>query len=139
MKRAPLAIPPTLRIILYLIGALHLGACAVPATDVKVATMPMRSALDLTREPASAGIEPRREGMPHLVAANIPAGAPRPLLSTPDVRLAYLYEWVDAEGNKHFGEWVAIPVSGFDWIMSDGLRKPIDGRGAQATPAAEAP
>jgi hypothetical protein len=120
-------------------AALLLGACAVPATDVKVATMPMRSALELSRESSGASVPPRKDSVPHLVAADIPPGAPRPLLSAPDVRLAYLYEWVDGEGNKHFGEWVAIPVSGFDWVMSDGLHKPIDGRAAQPAPAMEAP
>jgi hypothetical protein len=34
--------------------------------------------------------------------------------------MAYLYEWVDAEGTKHFGGWVAIPLAGFDWVMDDG-------------------
>jgi hypothetical protein len=115
---------------------LALAACAIPATQVEVPTMPMRDALELSRsrpplEPA-AGPE-----LPRLVSANLPKGAPRPLLSTPDVRLAYLYEWVDAEGNKHFGEWVAIPVAGFDWIMSDGAHAAIDGSGAESAPARE--
>ncbi len=59
------------------------------------------------------------------------------MLTAPDVRLAYLYEWIDTEGNKHFGEWVAIPVAGFDWIMSDGARQSLDGSTGDVAPAAE--
>jgi hypothetical protein len=42
--------------------------------------------------------------------------------------MAYLYEWVDGEGNKHFGGWVAIPLTGFDWVMTDGSNMRLDGR-----------
>jgi hypothetical protein len=121
------------------LAATCLAGCAVPATQVKVPTMPMRDALELSRATVAAAPPPRADSLPHLVAANIPEGAPRPLLSAPDVRLAYLYEWVDGEGNKHFGEWVAIPVAGFDWVMSDGLRKSIDGSTPQPAPAIEVP
>lgn len=115
-----------------------LGACAAPATEVTVPTMPMRDALELAREQGPRPA-PRTESAPHLVAANIPQGAPRPLLSAPDVRLAYLYEWIDGEGNKHFGEWVAIPVAGFDWIMTDGARRPMEGSMGQRAPSVEQP
>lgn len=117
--------------------AFLMAACAVPADDVQVATMPMRDALDLSRQPAIPSTTRRSEFVPHLVTVTTPPGAPRPLLSAPDVRLAYLYEWVDLEGNKHFGEWVAIPVAGFNWIMSNGEHPPIDGSGGQAPPARE--
>jgi hypothetical protein len=116
--------------------SLWLCACAVPATQVEVPTMPMRDALDVARETAVV-LPAHPDPSPQLVAPPIPKGAPRPLLSTPDVRLAYLYEWVDAEGNKHFGEWVAIPVAGFDWIMSDGAHEAIDGSEGAAPPALE--
>lgn len=114
-----------------------LGAgCAVPATQVEVPTQSMRDAYEVARanSPAPAG-PPERT--PRLVPAPLPKGAQRPMLSAPDVRLAYLYEWIDIEGNKHFGEWVAIPVAGFDWIMSDGAHQALDGSTGESAPAAE--
>jgi hypothetical protein len=117
-----------------ILPSLILGACAVPATQVEVPTLPMQAALELSRQSAIPVQKPA-DPLPRLVAAPIPKGAPRPLLSTPDVRLAFLYEWVDTEGNKHFGEWVAIPVSGFDWIMSDGARESMSGNSGETTPA----
>lgn len=113
-----------------------LCACAVPATQVEVPTMSMRNALDLARQPSPSAPAPP-DPVPRLAPAPIPKGAPRPMLSSPDVRLAYLYEWVDAEGNKHFGEWVAIPVAGFDWIMSDGAQEAIDGSDGLVPPTQE--
>jgi hypothetical protein len=120
------------------LAAAMLGACATPATQVEVPTLPMRDALEQARQQAIL-VPPRADPLPKLLAPVLPEGAPRPLLSTPDVRLAYLYEWVDFEGNKHFGEWVAIPVSGFDWIMSDGGREPLNGSTGGNPPAAEKP
>jgi hypothetical protein len=100
-------------------------ACAVPATEVTVPTMPMHQALDLARIDASALSPPPRE-LSRLAPATAPPGAQEPLLGVPEVRLAYLYEWIDPDGNKHFGEWVAIPVAGFNWIMNDGSRPPLE-------------
>lgn len=107
------------------VALLHalLSACAQPATDVQVATMPMHAALEQARTAALPG--PPRAAQPPR-PAGMPRGAAQGLLSAPDVRLAYLYEWIDAEGNKHFGEWVAIPIAGFDWIMNDGSLAPVD-------------
>jgi len=100
-----------------------LCGCAVPATEVAVTTMPMREALDRVR--AESGANPDRASALAPPPASMPAGTPQGLISAPDVRLAFLYEWIDAEGNRHFGEWVAIPVTGFDWVMDDGSRAPI--------------
>jgi len=118
--------------------AILLAACATPATEVAVPTMPMRDALELAHDQAESSPMPA-SGAPRLVAAHIPQGAPRPLLTAPDVRLAYLYEWIDGEGNKHFGEWVAIPVAGFDWIMTDGMRRPMDKTAGATDPSSERP
>jgi len=103
-----------------------LGACAHPATDTVVPSMPMRSALEQARADASAFWGARDGAQPP--APERPAGTPRAMIRAPEVRLAYLYEWIDAEGNKHFGEWVAIPITGFDWVMTDGSRPPLDGQ-----------
>jgi hypothetical protein len=110
-----------------------IGACAIPATEVDVTTMPMRQALDLAR--AEGNPAPGlKSATPRLTPGTPPQGTQKPLLSTPEVRLAYLYEWVDPEGNRHFGEWVAIPIAGFDWIMTDGTRAPIDAAGRENAP-----
>ena len=101
-----------------------LSGCAVPATEVAVPTMPMHEALERARAQNGATLD--HPAVPLPPAASMPAGAPRSLISAPEVRLAFLYEWIDAEGNRHFGEWVAIPITGFDWVMDDGSRAPID-------------
>jgi hypothetical protein len=62
--------------------------------------------------------------------ASAPGDAPRPLLAAPDVRMAYLYEWIDESGNRHFGGWVAIPLGGFDWVMGDGSQESVESREA---------
>jgi len=64
----------------------------------------------------------------------LPSGISRPIVSLPDVRLAYLYEWVDAEGNRHFGAWVAIPLSPARWILPDGSTASLDGHAASPDP-----
>lgn len=107
------------------IAAVLLVACARPATDVQVPTMSMHEALQRARAEPPADAD-----LPALLlrpdALQLPSDAPHALLSAPQVRMAYLYDWIDPEGNKHFGEWVAIPVGGLDWIMNDGTRAPLD-------------
>jgi hypothetical protein len=112
--------------------------CAVPATEVAVATMPMRQALALTRIEASS-TPIAQPAVSRLVPASPPPGAQEPLLGVPEVRLAYLYEWIDSEGNKHFGEWVAIPIAGFEWIMNDGTRAPVDSGTRDTLPQLQGP
>jgi hypothetical protein len=104
-----------------------LAGCAIPATQVSVPTESMHDALQRARSAHRA--DPVNEGpLRRPVHSAAPPGTPLPMVAPPDVRMAYLYEWVDAEGNKHFGSWVAIPLSGFDWVMTDGsnvqLRRP---------------
>ena len=118
-----------------LVGWSTLTACATPAASVKVPTMPMAAALDKARTtritPDPAGGSPPGNGpaavpgaaAPGLAAANEP---PRPIVTAPDVRLAYLYEWVDGEGNRHFGSWVAIAVTPPRWVLSNGAAVPLD-------------
>ena len=101
-------------------AALALSACAVPATKVSVPTMSMDQALKQARRDSlrvleTAAVVPLRHGDD----AGTGAPIPRPAIRPPDIRMAYLYSWVDAEHNKHFGSWVAIPVSDFDWAEGD--------------------
>lgn len=101
-----------------------LNSCAVPATQVVVPTESMRDALQQARTaPRSDSVGELQ--LRHAARSAAPPGAPQPLLAPPDVRMAYIYEWVDNEGNKHFGGWVAIPVAGFDWVMTDGSSAPL--------------
>ena len=102
------------------VTALALSACAVPATNVSVPTMSMNQALkqargDSLRVLETAAVMPPRHGDD----AGTGSPIPRPAIRPPDIRMAYLYSWVDAEHNKHFGSWVAIPVSDFDWAEGD--------------------
>lgn len=106
---------------LALLTTTVLSGCGTPATDVDVPTISMRKSLDSMRPVPLANSDQNRK------RAKIPeARAPQPVISPPDIRMAYLYEWVDAEGNKYFGAWVAIPVNGYEWVMIDGIRTPID-------------
>jgi hypothetical protein len=115
-----------------------LGACATPASAVKVPTMPMQEALDRTRDRgASTAADPPPAGSVTAAAGAAAAEPPRPIITMPDVRLAYLYEWVDGEGNRHFGGWVAIAVTPPRWILSDGDSVTIEARPNQPPTAHE--
>jgi hypothetical protein len=115
-------------------GALA-SACATPASDVRVATMPMRDALARSRAPDGA-LPGATTAASTLTPAAQPPDLPHPIVTLPDVRLAYLYEWVDADGNRHFGGWVAIAVSASRWILSDGSSAPLDAGNAVRAPRA---
>lgn len=129
----------------FRIGTLVVGVmsamaagCAVPATEVAVDTMPMRKALEVARADAMPNPALKRDTVPPEKRV-LPPALQGSILSTPDVRLAYLYESIDAEGNKHYGEWVAIPLSGSRWVMSDGTQTPIDPNAGEAAAAPESP
>jgi hypothetical protein len=118
-----------------LIACATLSACATPAASVKVPTMPMGTALDKARttrfapEPAGGSLLGSGTAPAPAPAAPTPTAGnepPRPIVTAADVRLAYLYEWVDGEGNHHFGSWVAIAVAPPRWILSNGAAVPLD-------------
>jgi hypothetical protein len=114
-----------------LFAGVLLGGCAIPATQVAVPTESMRDALQQARSAHQP--EPANDAPPHRpLRSAAPPGAPRPMLSPPDVRMAYLYEWIDEERNKHFGGWVAIPLAGFDWVMDDGSSPPVGTPGTES-------
>ncbi len=110
--------------------------CATPATEVKVPTMNMDAALAESRaaqSPAQA-IKPQAR----IVRSVLSPDRPAPLVSAPDVRLAYVFEWTDTQGNLHYPGWVAIPVDTFKWIIPDVGTVPMDGSVANspiATPS----
>jgi hypothetical protein len=111
-----------LRALAAVASTLLCASCVSSAGSVHVPTMSMREALALTRNddalpavPAAARERERGTSPPALVAP-------------PEVRMAWLYEWVDDAGNRHFGGWVAIPLRGFGWVMGDGTEEAIDRR-----------
>lgn len=125
--------PWPLRRAAWLVCGVMAGGCATPASDVRVATMPMRDALARSRT-ADAELPGAAAAATILTPGAQPTDVPHPIVTLPDVRLAYLYEWVDADGNRHFGGWVAIAVSASRWILSDGSSAPLDARYAARTP-----
>jgi len=134
-------LPMLLQLLLPLLP-LAIAGCATPASDVRVPTMPMRDALAKARtQPlATAGAAtPAGEQAAALstIPADGPIAVPRPALAAPDVRLAWLFDWVDAEGNRHYGSWVAIPVTSARWILSDGATVPIAVPRPATTPSGE--
>lgn len=109
----------------WLVLALLLGGCAAtPATDVKVPTMSMEQAFAASRA-TTAGAPASPES--RIVRAVVAPGRPAPVVVPPDIRLAYVYEWIDAEGNLHYPGWVAIQVEGFKWVMPEAGAVPMDG------------
>jgi len=103
----------------------HLAGCAIPATQVQVPTESMHEALQQARSARKEASAP--QAPPYRNAhMTVPPGAPRPVLAAPDIRMAYLYDWIDHEGNQHFAGWVAIPLAGFDWIINQGAAAPTD-------------
>jgi hypothetical protein len=110
-----------------------LAGCAIPATQVQVPTQSMHEALQKARS-ANAPLPGAEAAARSPVRALSPPGAPRPVLAAPDVRMAYLYEWIDRQGNQHFGAWIAIPLAGFDWVLNPGAAPPPGREPAPAAP-----
>ena len=118
------------RAVTPILVAICLGGCATPASDIHVATLSMREALDRTTAGTSMAAIPVN---PADQAAQVsampiprPSQVPLPALAAPDVRLAWLFDWVDAEGNRHYGSWVAIAITPARWVLTDGSTLPVD-------------
>lgn len=101
-----------------------LVGCATPANEVKVPTMPMEQAYAASME-AQSGARVAPES--RIVRAVISPGRPAPLVTPPDIRLVYTYEWTDTEGNMHYPGWIAVQVETFKWVMPDVGTVPMDG------------
>jgi hypothetical protein len=70
-----------------------------------------------------------------IVETTVRPERPTPIVSAPDVRLAFIYEWIDNEGNLHFPNWIAIPVEPFKWVLPELGRVPMDGSRSERDPA----
>lgn len=143
----PAGLPAALRVAMSVAVAACACACVPQAGDVLVPTLSMHDALAQARgrsqdplaDTTPLPIPAPRSGsaasvpLPDRRAASAPdptppAPAPPPpqaLITAPEVRMAWMHEWVDESGNRHFGGWVAIPLGGFDWVMGDGTQEPV--------------
>lgn len=107
-----------------LVGSVLAGCAATPATEIKVPTMSMEQAYTASRQ-AQSSANPAPES--RIVRALVSPGRPAPVVTPPDIRMAYVYEWIDAEGNLHYPGWVAIQVEAYKWVMPDVGAVPMDG------------
>jgi hypothetical protein len=121
----------------WAVGAALLAGCATPAVNVKVPTMPMEQAY---RASVQGGVPLAPPAGARIVETTVRPDRPAPVVAAPDIRLAFFYQWVDADGNLHYPSWVAIPVETFRWVLPElGGAVPLDGSRAQVPPAAPAP
>jgi hypothetical protein len=108
---------------------LGMGACATPATQVKVKTMSVDEAWN------AVATHDYSLGAGRVVKPAMKSALPYPVVSAPDIRLAYVKRWKDADGNYHYGNWVAIQMDPPRWVLPDGTIDPINGAGAPPPPA----
>jgi hypothetical protein len=93
--------------------------CATPATQVQVTTLSMHDALAADK-PRPRDPVTDTAHLSSLQTATAPASAPAAPFRTPEVHLAYVFDWIDDAGFRHFGQWVAMPIGSFQWVMNEG-------------------
>lgn len=99
--------PP--RRLLAALATCALAHCADDPGEIHVETVSMQDALDRSHPAEEAiSVELTRHEPP-----NSPAGAVS--IESTEGRMAWLYDWVDEAGNRHFGHWVAIPLAEPRW------------------------
>lgn len=111
------------RILIAGLALIELAGCATPATQVKVATMSVDAAYKAAQQTGELG-----ELAKSYATVADPAYRPAPsvgIVTAPVVRMVYEKPWVDSDNNKHFGGWIAVPVQGYQWVMSDGAPIPF--------------
>jgi hypothetical protein len=116
-----------------LCAAALLVGCATPASEVKVPTVSMDEALRASVAGSASDLP--KPAQAQVVQSLIRPDRPTPIVSAPDIRLAYVYEWVDSEGTWHFPNWIALPVRPFEWVLPDLGKVPMDGSWSQRAPA----
>lgn len=116
-----------------------LAGCATPAVDVKVPTSSMDEAYRASIGTGVTNAAAPARGTARIVETTIRPDRPAPIVAAPDIRLAFFYQWVDAEGNLHYPGWVAIPVETFRWVVPElapaNGTLPLDGSRSQSAPA----
>lgn len=119
-----------------LFAALCIAGCATPAVNVKVPTSTMDEAYRASVSGTTAPSTGAGRASARIVETTIRPDRPAPIVAAPDIRLAFLFQWVDADGNLHYPSWVAIPVEPFRWVVPDlGGTMPLDGSRSQQRPA----
>ncbi len=114
-----------MRTLSSIVALLGLSACATPAVQIKV---PVMTVADAWRGAAGAPQAAEEGTVDARVSRSTDASpAPVPVLSAPDIRMAYIKPWTDAEGNRHFGTWVALQVRPARWVLPDGSLEAPDG------------
>jgi len=113
---------PMKNAILLSISALVLSGCATSANEVKVPTKSMEEAWKATSSTPERAIDPTAG---RLVGAVLRQDQPLPIVSAPDIRMAYIFAGPDGEGNMNYGSWVALPIDSFKWIMPEGGKTPM--------------
>ena len=107
----------------FLIPALVIATlvtgCATPASHVKVPTMTVQEAWN-TRSQQDYAVSSRE------VKPAQPVGTVFPVVTAPDIRMAYKRPWKDADGNYHYGGWIALYVDQPKWVLPDGSLDPIE-------------
>lgn len=131
---------PTLARIARACAVLALAGCATPAVKVKVPTATMdeayRSSVTGAVSAPSAALGAAPATNSRIVETTVRPDRPAPIVAAPDIRLAFFYQWIDADGNMHYPNWVAIPVETFRWVVPDlGGTMPLDGSRSQVQPA----
>jgi len=106
------------------------GGCATPAVELKVPTMSVPEAWNASTRVDFGSVDAR------ITRPGTNAGLPYPVISAPDIRLAYIKPWRDEQGNRHFGSWVAIQVEAPRWVSPDGTLEGITPRSRPGAPAA---
>ena len=106
-----------------------LTGCVAPGDQVKVPTMSVEDAWNGAQN-ADFGISTSR-----VVSPSLKPALPYPIVSAPDIRLAYIKPWTDAAGNRHYGNWVALQVDNPKWVLPDGTLESMDNTLPQPRPA----
>ncbi len=90
------------------------AGCATPGDQVRVSTMSVEDAWNG---------KPTTEFTPSVskvINPGIKTTPPYPIITSPDIRLAYMKPWTDSDGSRHFGNWIAIQIDNPKWVLPDG-------------------
>lgn len=106
-----------------------IAGCASPAIDVEVPTTSMQNAW------RSHGATPKKATTDQnanvlesgIVRPTYSPGTPMPVVTAPEIRMAYLAPYADHDGVMHYGQWVAVEVHGYRWTLPDGSYMPLGG------------
>lgn len=113
-----------------------LVACGTPPLEVKVPTQSMQDAYRASSggfigSSADAKVESR------IIRSVVTSDRPVPVVTPPDIRMAYVYAWVDSDGTVHYPSWTGIAVKDFQWVIPSLGTIPMNGSLQQTPPQPE--